>query len=303
MRHAGAIRLDHVLGLKRMFMIPQRHGAREGAYVRFPFEQLLRVIAEESERYRCIVIGEDLGTVPEGFRETMAKWGLWSYRVMLFERDGDGRFRRPKPIRPKRSRPSTRTICRAFAAGCTATICGVKRGHRHRSRRDATRRAPGHSTRCATSLARAHRRIRARRNRGGVARFLGATPSRLVAVALDDILGVREQINIPGTVAAASELAAQAAGSDRGSGRARRSFARVAQAFASGRGRGLQSLRLSATGTFQISRAYSRMARSEENQPMRAVLRMLGRHQPPASATAGRARAARPSRRRNRPPP
>ena len=76
MRHAGAIRLDHVLGLKRIFMIPRGANASEGAYVRYPFEPLLRVIAEESCRARCIVIGEDLGTVPEGFRETVSHYGL-----------------------------------------------------------------------------------------------------------------------------------------------------------------------------------------------------------------------------------
>ena len=92
MRHAGAIRLDHALGLKRIFMIPRGLSGAEGAYVRFPFEPLLRVVAEESDRHRCIVVGEDLGTVPEGFRETLVRWGLWSYRVMLFERERDGRF-------------------------------------------------------------------------------------------------------------------------------------------------------------------------------------------------------------------
>jgi len=78
MRHAGAIRLDHVLGLKRLFMIPSGHSAGDGAYVRFPFEPSLQAIAQESQAARCIVIGEDLGTVPEGFRETLARWGIWS---------------------------------------------------------------------------------------------------------------------------------------------------------------------------------------------------------------------------------
>src|SRR5882757_3251269 len=75
MRHSGAIRLDHVLGLNRVLMIPRGMNAADGAYVRFPFEPLLRVIAEESNRFRCVVIGEDLGTVPEGFRQTLARWG------------------------------------------------------------------------------------------------------------------------------------------------------------------------------------------------------------------------------------
>jgi len=77
MRHADAIRLDHVMGLKRMYLIPREADTVHGAYVRYPFEALLGVVAQESDRARCIVIGEDLGTVPEGFRDTLARWGLW----------------------------------------------------------------------------------------------------------------------------------------------------------------------------------------------------------------------------------
>src|SRR5258708_17833167 len=58
-----------------------------------PFEPLLAATAQESVAHRCVVIGEDLGTVPEGFREQMAEWGIWSYQVMMFERDDDGSFR------------------------------------------------------------------------------------------------------------------------------------------------------------------------------------------------------------------
>ena len=96
MRHAGAIRIDHVLGLNRTYMIPRGVGAQDGTYVNFPFEPLLRVIAEESNKARCAVIGEDLGTVPEGFRDTLARYGIWGYRVMLFERDQSGSFRPPE---------------------------------------------------------------------------------------------------------------------------------------------------------------------------------------------------------------
>ena len=79
MRHAGAIRLDHVLGLKRLYLVPHGFAADDGVYVQMPFEALLAVTAQESVAHRCVVIGEDLGTVPEGFREQMADWGIWSY--------------------------------------------------------------------------------------------------------------------------------------------------------------------------------------------------------------------------------
>ena len=85
MRHAGAIRLDHVLGLKRLYLVPQGFSARDGVYVQMPFEALLAVTAQESVANRCVVIGEDLGTVPEGFRDQIADWGIWSYLVMMFE--------------------------------------------------------------------------------------------------------------------------------------------------------------------------------------------------------------------------
>jgi 4-alpha-glucanotransferase len=68
-------------------------------YVRLPFHALLAVIAQESVDNKCIVIGEDLGTVPENFRETLADWGIWSYQVMLFERAWDGSFHPPENYR------------------------------------------------------------------------------------------------------------------------------------------------------------------------------------------------------------
>src|SRR5258708_6992036 len=93
MRYAGAIRLDHVLGLKRLYLVPHGFPAKDGAYVQMPFDALLAATAQESIAHRCVVIGEDLGTVPEAFREQMADWGSWSYQVMMFERDDHGRFR------------------------------------------------------------------------------------------------------------------------------------------------------------------------------------------------------------------
>ena len=198
MRHAGAIRLDHVLGLQRVFMIPLGRPAGEGAYVRFPFQQLLRVVAEESNRYRCIVIGEDLGTVPEGFREVLARWGLWTYRVMLFEREGDGRFRPPE------SYPAGAVA--TFNTHDLPTFRGWLEGYDLRVKRDIGL-DPGESDEARAWAQQMLRAILAERasayaadDIAAVASFLGATPSRLVVIALDDVLGVRDQINIPGTV-------------------------------------------------------------------------------------------------------
>ena len=196
MRHCGAIRLDHVLGLKRLFMIPR--GGDGGTYVRMPFEQLLRVIAEESHRFRTVVIGEDLGTVPEHFRDTLAQWGLWGLRVMLFERDHEGRFLPPERYAAEalatfntHDMPSFRGWMESHdirvkrAIGFEPGESEEQRAHARQLLRDALSQwAPGYA---ADDIA-------------AVAAFLGATPSRLAVIALDDILGEREQINIPGTV-------------------------------------------------------------------------------------------------------
>jgi glycogen operon protein len=89
MRHAGALRLDHVMGLERLLWIPEGATALDGAYVRNDSTALLAIIAIESHRRKCLVVGEDLGTVPSGFRERMAAAGLYGMSVLLFERDGD----------------------------------------------------------------------------------------------------------------------------------------------------------------------------------------------------------------------
>lgn len=95
MRHAGAIRLDHVMWLERMFFIPHGSKATDGTYVAYPRDDLLAVLALESHRNRCLVVGEDLGTVPLGFREVMAREGILSYKLMAFERYHDGFYLRP----------------------------------------------------------------------------------------------------------------------------------------------------------------------------------------------------------------
>ena len=98
MRHAGALRIDHILGLSRNFWIADDTG--EGAYIRFPQEALFAVVAIEAERNRCLVVGEDLGNVPPGFREKMADSGLYGCRLLYFHRTKTGGFTDPKDYEP-----------------------------------------------------------------------------------------------------------------------------------------------------------------------------------------------------------
>ncbi|MFD2273946.1 4-alpha-glucanotransferase [Undibacterium arcticum] len=85
--HAGGVRIDHVLGLERLWLVPEGASAAEGAYLRYPMVDMLRLIALESWRYRAIVIGENLGTVPAGFDERLAQANLLGICVLWFQRD------------------------------------------------------------------------------------------------------------------------------------------------------------------------------------------------------------------------
>jgi 4-alpha-glucanotransferase len=87
MRHAGGLRVDHVMALQHLYWVPAGRSPREGAYVQYPLDDLIGIIALESHRNRCLVVGEDLGTVPEGFRERMMEAGVLSYRVLFLEQD------------------------------------------------------------------------------------------------------------------------------------------------------------------------------------------------------------------------
>jgi 4-alpha-glucanotransferase len=196
MRHAGAIRLDHVLGLKRLYLVPDGFAADNGVYVDMPFEALLAVTAQESVTHRCVVIGEDLGTVPEGFREQMADWGIWSYQVMLFERDERGKFRdidhyaRNALVTFNTHDLSTYAGWRSFSDLKLKRSLGVDPGESDDAR--------WHALTMLTEVLRDHGVEH--HDLYAVAGFLARTKSRLLAISLEDLLGVIDQPNIPGTV-------------------------------------------------------------------------------------------------------
>src|SRR6201999_1300485 len=88
MRHAGMLRIDHAMGITRLFVIPEGAKPAQGAYVAYPVDELIGQIALESQRNQCMVVGEDLGTVPDGFRDKLTKADITGMRVLYFERQG-----------------------------------------------------------------------------------------------------------------------------------------------------------------------------------------------------------------------
>jgi 4-alpha-glucanotransferase len=196
MRHAGAIRLDHVLGLKRLYLVPHGFAPDNGVYVQMPFEPLLAATAQESVAHRCVVIGEDLGTVPKGFREQMADWGIWSYQVMMFERDESGAFRdidhyaANALVTFNTHDLSSYAGWRSFSDLALKRSLGIDPGESDDAR--------WHALTMLSDVLR-HQAID-HHDLYAVGSFLARTKSRLLSIALEDLLGVIDQPNIPGTV-------------------------------------------------------------------------------------------------------
>lgn len=197
MQYAGAIRIDHALGLNRLYLIPAGSRAADGGYVRFPFAAMLAVVAQQSLGARCLVIGEDLGTIPEGVCETLNQWGIWSYRVALFERvDGAG-FRRPEHF--------TEKAIVTFNTHDLPTFSGWKSSHDLKVKAELGLEA-GESEAERQEALNAMRATFAEQGLGpemnfpDVLRYLARTRSQLLAVAVDDVVGLIDQPNIPGTI-------------------------------------------------------------------------------------------------------
>lgn len=189
LRHAGGLRIDHVMGLFRLFWVVRGWSPAEGAFVHYPADDLLAIVALESARARAVIVGEDLGTVAPGVRETLARHRVLSYRLLWFEPDPPARY------------PEL-----ALAAVTThdlPTIAGLW----SRSDVAAQRRLGLEPNESGFEAIREHLRALAGLDEDAPVgtvierthRLLAQAPSALVTATLDDALGVPERPNMPST--------------------------------------------------------------------------------------------------------
>jgi 4-alpha-glucanotransferase len=204
MRHAGALRIDHVMALERLFVIPHGAPPSEGAYLEYPLRELLGVLALESVRSRCVIVGEDLGTVPEGFRERLAAAHVLSYRVVRFENEHGSN----RPIKPAHY-PSLAVA--VFANHDLPTVRGwwegadltLEREHGIGGDDDESRRRRESDKEALLTLLREEGLLTAAGQPSfgelavAVHALLGRTRSLLALVQLDDVLAERDPVNSP----------------------------------------------------------------------------------------------------------
>jgi len=207
MRHAGALRIDHVLGFMRLFWIPADAPAADGAYVRYRFDEIVGILALESVRNRCLVIGEDLGTVPEGFQAALQEAGVLSYRVLYFEQETDGAFRAPSAYPTDALVAIGTHDLPTFPAYWKGVDIDLRRRlglypEPDKSAADLSQRDT-ERTNLAAALRRegllSGDRVPEAAPVEAAYRFLARTPARLLMVHFEDALGQTDQINVPAT--------------------------------------------------------------------------------------------------------
>jgi 4-alpha-glucanotransferase len=190
LRHAGGLRIDHVMGLFRLFWVPRGRSPVQGGYVRYPAADLLAIVALETHRAGAVVVGEDLGTVEAGVREQLAAHRILSYRVVWFESGSPARY--------------PQLAMAAVTTHDLPTVAGLWSGADF-TEQEALGLQPGRE-----AIARLRDQLAA--HTGAAAgdpveevvelahRALARAPSMLVTATLDDALGVAERPNMPGTV-------------------------------------------------------------------------------------------------------
>ncbi len=210
MRHAGGVRIDHAMGLARLWMVPDGASAADGVYLHFPVDDMLRLVRLESHRQRAIVLGEDLGTLPDGFQERISSAGVLGMRVLWFERAQDLGFTAPSGwTRGAASMTSTHDL---------PTVAGWWSGRDIEWRRDLGKLDGGAEESEQAERSRDRELLWSAMQASGAAhgappppehpdtvvdaavRHTGMAACDLAIIPLEDVLGLREQPNLPGTL-------------------------------------------------------------------------------------------------------
>lgn len=209
-KQAGALRIDHAMGLWQLFLMPEGASAAEGTYARYPVADMLTALAEASQANGTTIIGEDLGNVPTGFREVMEACRILSYRIFFFERDEDGFI-------PPEDYPREALVC--LSTHDLPTFRGWWRGDDVRLRHGFGFISDEAAAEQAEARETEREELLTDLSAAGlldgdpappddappaltvaVHRQLARAPSRLLAVRLEDLAGELEPVNVPSTV-------------------------------------------------------------------------------------------------------
>lgn len=202
LRDRGGIRIDHILGLMRLWVVPDGASSSDGTYLAYPLHDLLNLLALESWRHRAIVIGEDLGVVPPGIREELSRRGAMGIDVLMFTRDDAGAFVAPALWRPD-----------AIATTTThdlPTLSGWREGRDIHWRRKLELIQPAQASDDVAARTKDVARLDAAVAHAGLGnahdpllgalRFTATSVSPLALLPVEDALALDEQPNLPGTV-------------------------------------------------------------------------------------------------------
>jgi len=210
MRHCGALRLDHVMALFRQWWVPRGFKSADGAYVHYPLDELLGVVALESQRQQCLVVGEDLGVVPDEIRRALPEFGVYHYKVAMFEQKG-GEFVAPADyVRSALATVTTHDLPTLhgwwsgydielwdklgfYASAELATAARTERAAARERLVRALRREqlwPQDDAQVPEYSAELSRAVHL---------FLARSRAALITVQLEDMIGMLEPVNIPGT--------------------------------------------------------------------------------------------------------
>jgi 4-alpha-glucanotransferase len=190
MQYGGGLRIDHVMGLDRLFWIPEGKSGREGAYVHYPLEEMLAILAIESHRAKALVIGEDLGTVEPAMRREFRRRNILSYRLLWFENGAVRKF--PRQALTAISTHDLFTLAGLWSGADYAEqeklgLTPSDKERRARLKKLCRRLRISESADMAEVIVKTHG-------------LIAQSPSILLAASLEDALGVNERPNVPGTI-------------------------------------------------------------------------------------------------------